>query len=76
MTDSDQQAILAKMQAAQEAYTGLIADLAAGRIDEGAFRRAAVPLGLIITDREVWIMDATAGRWLYYDGMQVRDLDA
>ena len=70
------EAVLAKMTESQKAYAELAEDLKAGRIDEDAFRRAALPHGVIVREREAWIMDAAAGRWLYYDGVQVRDLDA
>jgi hypothetical protein len=66
----------ADMTKAQEAYSALLADLQAGRIDETTFRRGVMANCVIARDDELWLMDSRNGRWLYYDGVEVRDLDA
>jgi len=64
-------AVLDALGGALDTYRRLVDDLAAARIDVGAFRRGAFAAGLIVRDGEAWLFDLDRGRWARYDGVTV-----
>ncbi|MER5728758.1 hypothetical protein ABT084_10505 [Streptomyces sp. NPDC002138] len=56
-----------------ERYRQAVDDLAAGRTDTEAFRRATRGLraGVVVDGEAVWVYDAAAGRWMYGDGTRM-----
>jgi hypothetical protein len=63
-----------ELQDALAAYSRLVEDAEAGRIDESTFRREAVRVGMVVTGGNVWIIDLVNQQWHHYDGFQLRTL--
>jgi hypothetical protein len=55
-------------------YGQLVDDLAAQRIDDETFRREAFKIGLVVRERDAWILDLASKRWWRYDGIQLTTL--
>lgn len=66
----DPRPLLARSSEAVERYRRAVEELAAGRSDPEAFRRAVQGprAGIVLDGEAVWLYDDTAGRWLYGDG--------
>ncbi|MEV6687992.1 hypothetical protein AB0N28_22040 [Streptomyces sp. NPDC051130] len=66
----DPRPLLARTADALERYRQAADELASGRADAEAFRRATRGLraGLVIEGEAVWLYDEAAGRWLYGEG--------
>lgn len=62
------------LRAALDAYTALLDDLEARRIDETTFRRKAIEVAVVSTPEGVWLLDAVAGGWVLYDGVGFRGM--
>jgi hypothetical protein len=54
-----------------DAYRTLLADLVAGRIDTGAFQRAAFSAGFMPRQDDAYMFDLDRGCWARYDGITV-----
>ncbi|MEU9302519.1 hypothetical protein [Streptomyces sp. NPDC048269] len=64
---------LARSVDAVDRYRRAVADLASGRADGEAFRRAVKGLraGVVLDGESVWLYDEAAGRWMYGDGARL-----
>jgi hypothetical protein len=56
------------------AYGNLIEEYKAGSMDDPTFFRRAFRIGLIVRDRDAWMLDLTTERWWRYDGLQLSTL--
>ncbi len=52
-------------------YSALISELDAGTIDDAAFSRRALKVGLIVRPSDAWILDLAGERWWRYDGVSL-----
>ncbi|WP_051696269.1 hypothetical protein [Streptomyces sp. NRRL S-244] len=68
--DPDPLTLLAHGAEALERYRRAAADLASGRTDTEAFRRATRGLraGIVVEGESVWLYEEATGRWMYGDG--------
>ncbi|WP_328761851.1 hypothetical protein [Streptomyces sp. NBC_00272] len=65
--------LLARGAEALERYRRAVAELASGRADTGAFRRATRGLraGIVVDGESVWLYDEATGHWMYGDGSRL-----
>ena len=67
--------MLQELTAALAAYSQLLDDLQAERIDAPTFRREAFKVGLVVKGDDAWMLDLVNHQWHHYDGLQLRTLD-
>ncbi len=67
---ADARRLLARVEETLGRYRRAVEDLAAGRTDGQAFRRATqgLRIGAVVEGESVWLYDAEHDRWCYCDG--------
>lgn len=55
-------------------YRAPLDELEKGTIDEPTFRHRALRVGLVLRERDAWILDLSTERWWRYDGVALSSL--
>lgn len=68
------QALHRELARAMDAYRDLLDEADRNPMDDAAFRMRALRIGLIVRERDAWIMDLPSRRWFRYDGVSLAPL--
>lgn len=72
---ADDEELWPTLQAALADYGRLVDEFAAGTMDGVTFAKRALGIGLIVRERDAWILDLPTKRWWRYDGMALTTVD-
>lgn len=72
---ADDEELWAALQSAMAAYGRLVDEYATGTVDPVTFGKRALEIGLIVRERDAWILDLPTKRWWRYDGMSLSTVD-
>ncbi|MFF3762813.1 hypothetical protein ACFYYR_01780 [Streptomyces sp. NPDC001922] len=72
--EADPRPLLERVAGELAEYRRLVAELAAGRLDSGAFRQRTEGrrVGVVVDGESVWLYDAHHERWCYCDGTSLQ----
>jgi uncharacterized protein DUF2510 len=74
--EEDVEWLHARLERAMSDYGELLQEAAAEDMDDATFSQHALRIGLIVRDRDAWILDLSSRRWFRYDGLRLSQLGA
>ena len=66
--------LVSALEAALEDVSRTLEDVQAKRIDPGEAQRRLFRSGLVVYDREAWLLDPVRGCWSRYDGLSLETM--
>jgi uncharacterized protein DUF2510 len=65
-----------RLERAMSEYGSLLQEAATEDMDDATFSRRALRIGLIVRDRDAWLLDLSSRRWFRYDGISLSQVGA